>query len=130
MPILLYRHEQHEIENSAKMEWLMTVLHRLGVPLDDWPEKPTMADLRKARVLLKKLDLDIIDDSDSGIEIYCQGELIAEWRRPFYKLVSVPKELDPKYKFYLELHPNYKVYIDLGDDEEEDPQESNSNEED
>lgn len=103
-PIILRRDQQVEIELQEKSKWVRLILGKLGLPVDQWKETLSMDDLRKIRMELKALGIDIIDDSDNGIEIYVKDELIAEWRRPHYILKLNPKERDSRYKYYLEMH--------------------------
>jgi len=102
--ILVDRHEAREVEHQEKAKWIRSVLEKMAIPLDEWPESPSMDNLRKMRVLLHQVGIDIIDDNNDGIEIYWQDELKAVWRKPFYKLVTDPKERNTRYKFYYELH--------------------------
>ena len=119
MPILVNRNEARDVENTTRGEWVISVLEALGVPVDDWPKEPSYEDLRKMRNTLKALDVDIIDDRENGIEIYFQNNLIAEWRRPFFKLMKDPNERDPKYQRYLEMTLNCKVYFGNEEDKED-----------
>lgn len=102
----LQRDQQAEKELQEKSKWVRGILKNIGLNTDTWPENLSMNDIRKLRADLKALDIDIIDDTDNGIEIYYQGEMIAEWRRPFYVLREKPGEKNPKYRYYLEMHIN------------------------
>lgn len=100
------RSEQAERELKEKSKWVRAILEKIGLSTSDWPEFLPMEDIRRIRSELKELSIDIIDDSDNGIEIYFEEQLIAEWRRPRYVLRENPRERDPKYRYYLEMHLN------------------------
>jgi len=102
--LLVDRHEARKIEEEEKAKWIRSVLEKIGVPLDDWPENPSMANLRKMRDLFRAAGIEIINDNCEGIEIYLNDEMVAYWRRPFYKMVMDPRERDVRYKFYYEMH--------------------------
>lgn len=102
--ILVDRHKAKDVENEEKAKWLRSILEQINVPLDNWPAIPSMDNLRKMRVLLKSLSIDIIDDSDEGLDVYWNDKLIAEWKRPRYVLRENKKERDPQFRFYFEMH--------------------------
>lgn len=119
--ILVNRHEAREIEHEEKVRWLRSILEQIGVPLDDWPETPSMENLRDMRSLLKKLEIDVINDSDDGLLIYFNNKLVAQWIRPTYKMIEDPNEKDQRYRFYYEMHLNYNsVFGDANNMEEND----------
>ncbi|HUU89536.1 MAG TPA: hypothetical protein VMX17_17520 [Candidatus Glassbacteria bacterium] len=118
--ILVNRHEVREIEHEEKVRWLRSILEQIGVPLDNWPENPSMENLRNMRTLLRKLEIDVINDSDDGLLIYFNNELVAQWVRPTYKMIEDSKEKDQRYRFYYEMHLNYSsVFDDNTTNEEE-----------
>jgi len=105
--IIVKRSEEKEVEQREKSRWIRDILKKMGIPgIEDWGDNLTMNDLRRIRKELKMLSVDIIDDSDNGIDIYWNMELIAEWKRPTYILRVDPNEIDQKYKYYLEMHLN------------------------
>lgn len=109
-------------EIQEKSKWVREILSKIGLPVEEWSENLSMDDLRKIRAELKQLDLDIIDDSDSGIEIYFQGDLIGEWRRPRYILVQNPRERDPRNRYNLQMHINCRSVFDNEENKkQEDP---------
>ena len=110
--ILVNRHEATQIENEEKVNWAIDILQTMGIPVEDFPKEPTMDNLRKIRGILKKLEIDLIDDSDAGLKIYFKGDLIAEWFRPTYVLREDPKEISPQYKYYLEMTLNHRNIFD------------------
>ncbi len=110
--ILVNRSEATKVENEEKINWVMNVLETMGIPIDNWLKEPTMDNLRQIRSDLRKLDIDIIDDSNGGIEIYFQGKLLGEWRRPNYVLKEDVQERNRDYRYYLEMHLNRKSVFD------------------
>ena len=110
--ITLKRQDQMEIEIKEKSNWVRSVLSRIGLPTDKWADPLSMDDLRKLRVELKSLDIDIINNGNNEIEIYYQGDLIAEWQKPFYILRENPRERDPKNRYYLEMHLKCRSIFD------------------
>ena len=108
--ILVNRHDAAQVEQEEKVKWALGILSFIGVPVEDWPNEPSMENLRKVRGALKKLEIDI--DSNSGLKIYHQNNLLAEWLRPTYILREDSKELDVKYRYYLEMHLNCKSVFD------------------
>jgi hypothetical protein len=124
--ILVDRHEAREVEHEEKVKWLRTVLENVGVPMEDWPDAPSMENLRKMRKLLQSVDIDILDDSNDGIEVYNGDKLIAEWRRPYYVLREDLTQRNERHRFYLEMHLKCRTVFE----EEKEAAESNSLEED
>lgn len=116
MVLIVKREDQRIRENEEKYKWIMSVLNRLGIPTDSWKldtaTENMMPILRKIRNDLKKFDLEIVDDSSAGIDIYCNGEMIASWKKPFYVLKQIKEEKDPKFRYYLEMHLNIKEFFD------------------
>jgi len=106
--ILVNRHEVREIEHEEKVKWLRSMLEQIGVPLDDWPETPSMENLRNMRSLFRQLQIDVINDSDDGLLVYFNNKLVAQWVRPTYKMIEDPNEKDQRYRFYYEMHLNCK----------------------
>jgi len=117
--LLVNRHEAREIEYEEKVKWLRSILEQIGVPLDDWPESPSMENLRDMRSLLRHWEIDVINDSDDGLLIYFNNDLVAQWIRPTYKMIEDPKEKDHRYRFYYEMHLNYKDILNNADNMEE-----------
>ena len=109
-----------DTEAREKANWVKSILTSIGLPTDDWSEQLSMDDLRRIRQELKSLDIDILDDTNFGIEIYYQGEPIAEWRRPSFVLRENPRERDPKERYYLEMHLNCRSVFDEQEKSQED----------
>ena len=99
-------------ELQEKSKWVRDILSKIGLPVEEWSETLSMDDIRRIRAELKQLDLDIIDDSNAGLEIYFQGDLIASWLKPTYVLVQNPRERDPKNRYNLQMHINCKSVFD------------------
>ena len=110
--ITIKRTEQMDRELQEKSKWVRDILSKIGLPVEEWSETLSMDDIRRIRAELKQLDLDIIDDSNAGLEIYFQGDLIASWLKPTYVLVQNPRERDPKNRYNLQMHINCKSVFD------------------
>ena len=102
--VITTQSQQREAEMQQKAKWVRNILGHIGLPVEEWAENLSMQDLRRLRVELKSLDIDIIDDTDNGLEIYYQGNIIAEWRRPLYVLKEDRNQRNPKDRYYLEMH--------------------------
>lgn len=115
MVLIVNRDEQRVRENEEKTNWIIGVLTNLGISTENWnlinSSDNMMPVLRKIRDDLKKFDLEIVDDSAAGIDIFFKGTLIASWDRPFYVLKQNKGEKDPKFRYYLEMHLNTKEYF-------------------
>ena len=118
--LIIKRQDQMEIEAKEKANWVKSILTSIGLPTDDWSENLSMDDLRRIRAELKSLDIDILDDTAGGIEIYYQGELIAEFRKPNFILKENPREKDPRNRYYLEMHLNCRSVFDEQNKSQED----------
>jgi hypothetical protein len=122
--ILVDRQEARKVEHEEKTKWIYSILEKIGVPLEGlWPEEPSMENLRKMRVRLRKFGIDMIDDAADGVLIYANDDLIAEWKQPWYKLVEDTKERDIQYRFYYEMHLQNRSVFDGQEDLEENPEE-------
>jgi len=108
--ILVNQQDALEIENEEKIKWALALLETMGIL--GWKLEPTMDNLRKIRRELKEEDIDVIDDSNGGLEIYHANILIGEWRKPRYVLREDPKERSIHYKYYLEMHIDSKSHLD------------------
>jgi len=110
--ILVNQQDALEVENEEKVKWALEVLETMGLPVEEWTGEPTMDKLRKIRSTLKEKDIDVIDDTSGGLEIYYKGTLIGEWRKPRYVLREDPNEINMYYRYYLEMHIDSKLYLD------------------
>jgi len=110
--ILVNQQDASEVENEEKVKWAFELLKTMGLPVEEWVGEPTMDKLRKIRSTLKRKDIDVIDDTNGGIEIYYKGTLIGEWRKPRYVLREDPNEINMYYRYYLEMHIDSKTYLD------------------
>ena len=115
--IILVSHQNFKtVENEEKVKWLRSILSKMSIPLDNWPENPSMNDLRKMRKLLLSQGVQIIDDNNEGLLIYVGNDLVAEWRKPNYVLKKDINERDPRYRTYLEMHLKRRPVIEETED--------------
>lgn len=110
--ILVNQEDASNLANEEKVKWALRVLETIGLPVEEWQIEPTMDNLRMIRRQLKERSIDVIDDTDGGLEIYYNNTLIGEWRKPTYVLREDPKEKSIHYRYYLEMHINDKLYLD------------------
>ena len=103
--VLVDRQRAKAVEYEEKAKWIYSILEKMKLPVKDiWPKEATMENFRKMRTVLRKFNVDLIDDADDGVIIYSNNELVAEWKRPRYKLVEDPTQKDVRYRFYYEMH--------------------------
>jgi hypothetical protein len=72
----------------------------------------------KLRDVLATYNLQVIDDFDGGLKIYLENELVANWKKPYYKLMTDLSQVDRKKRLYLEMCVEcWSVFENLGIDE-------------
>ena len=106
--ILLSSNENtRQVEEEWKNQFIHMTLTTLGIPFDSiWPdETQTLNTNSKIQLanLLKSYDVQVIDDLCGGIKIYCEEDLVAEWKKPFYKLKRDLHAKDPRKQLYMEM---------------------------
>jgi hypothetical protein len=108
--ILLNHNENtHQVEEEEKTRFLRNLLDQIGLPIQEfWNEELSLSvhQRMKLRSLLTTYEIQVIDDLDSHMQVFVEGELIAEWFKPTYKLKRDLKERDPKKQMYLEMEVN------------------------
>ena len=118
--IFLNREDAAKTEQEERTLWVKDILLKIGIPLDDiWPENNefTVEDKIKFRKLMAKYDILILDDSDHGLEIYVDDDIIARWNKPIYKLRIDNKQVDPAKKMFLEMNIDAVSIFDNDDEE-------------
>jgi hypothetical protein len=118
--ILCDRDDFRGVEAEMKSLFIRGVLEKIGVPLENiWDNgkiELSTEDKIKLRDILRKLDIDIIDDHDGGITINHEKEIIAEWKKSRYELHTDLSEIDPSRKLYIKLFVNYSSVFDSEDE--------------
>ena len=116
--ILLNSNENTSVvEEEEKTRFIRSILASFELPIDDyWDEegKITIDNKIKLRSLLSTLNIQIIDNSDGEIQVFCDGTVIAKWNKCEYVLRRDLKERDPAKKLYLEMKTDHwSIFEDL-----------------
>lgn len=107
--LLNYSENTRQVEDEEKTRFLRNILEQMGLPIQEiWPMNgPLSVDQRiKMRSILATYSVQIIDDLDGHMQVYVEGELVAEWHKSTYKLKRDLRELDPRKQLYLEMEVN------------------------
>lgn len=105
--ILLNSNENtRQVEEEEKTRFVRQILETLGLPIDEiWDESGVLSieNKIKLRSILSTYNIQVIDDSDGELQIYCDGEVIGKWGKCEYKLKRDYQQKDPAKKLYLEM---------------------------
>ena len=104
--LLNYNENTKKVEDEEKTRYLRNILEMMGMPIQEfWPDdSPLSVDQRmKMRGVLAKYGVQVIDDLDGHMEIYVEGDKVAEWQKCTYKLKRDLSERDPRKQLYLEM---------------------------
>jgi hypothetical protein len=99
------------VEKEEQARFVRAILtENFEIPLiaDLWEADGSMTveNKIKLRTVLSTYNIQIIDDSDGGLQIYCDGKKVAQWNKCEYILKRDLKEKDPAKKLYLEMQIN------------------------
>lgn len=101
--------EAKQVEEEEKSRYLRGILELMGVPISEiWPSENLLnVEQRiKLRSILATYMVQVIDDLDGHMQIYVEGDKVAEWFKCTYKLKRDLREIDPRKRFYLEMEVN------------------------
>ncbi len=101
--------EAKQVEEEEKARYLRGILELMGVPISEiWPSENLLnVEQRiKLRSILATYAVQVIDDLDGHMQIYVEGDKVAEWFKCTYKLKRDLREIDPRKRFYLEMEVN------------------------
>ena len=101
--------EAKQVEEEEKSRYLRGILELMGVPISEiWPSENLLyVEQRiKLRSILATYAVQVIDDLDGHMQIYVEGDKVAEWFKCTYKLKRDLREIDPRKRFYLEMEVN------------------------
>lgn len=104
--LLNYSENTKQIENEEKTRYIKNLLEQMGVPIQEfWTHEDVLSVDQKIKLrnLLKAYSIKIIDNLDGNLQIYVDGEKVAEWFKPTYKLKRDLSELDIRKQLYLEM---------------------------
>lgn len=104
--LLNYDDNTQKVEDEEKTRFLKSLLDQMGVPIDDfWTADNSLSVNQKIKLrgILATYAIQVIDDLDGFLQVYVEGEKIADWQKPSYKLKRDLREIDPKKQLYLEM---------------------------
>lgn len=104
--LLNYPENIKQVEEEEKARFLHSLLEQMGVPIVEiWNnESPLSIEQKiKLRSLLATYSIQIIDDLDGFLQVYVEGEKVAEWQKCFYKIKRDLRQIDPRKQLYLEM---------------------------
>jgi hypothetical protein len=103
--ILIKRDENTKnIEAQEQARFIKTILEALEVGIDYKSEEPLSIEEKiKMRKSLGFYGITIMNIPDGSLKIYVEKELIAEWKKPLYKIKKDPSQIDPNKKLYMEM---------------------------
>lgn len=107
--LLNYNENTHRVEDEEKTRYLRNILELMGVPIQEFwtSDEPLSIDQRmKLRGVLGTYGVQVIDDLDGHMQVYVEGEKVAEWFKSTYKLKRDLRERDPRKQLYLEMEVN------------------------
>ncbi len=107
--LLNYNENTKKVEDEEKARYLRGLLEQMGMPIEEfWPYDGGLSvDQRiKLRGILATYSVQVIDDLDGHMQVYVEGEKVAEWFKCTYKLKRDLREIDPRKQLYLEMEVN------------------------
>lgn len=107
--LLNYNENVQQVEEEEKTRFLRSLLEQIELPIQEfWPTDSTLSisQRMKLRALLGTYGIQVIDDLDGHMQVYVEGELVAEWFKSTYKLKRDLRERDPRKQMYLEMEIN------------------------
>lgn len=98
----------HQVELEEQGRFVHSVLSAFGLPLGDWQGEVLPVEERmRLRKELASRKIEIVNDLDGGVKVYCESdgkyEMIAEFRKPRYVLRKDAGHPDPNKRTYLEM---------------------------
>jgi len=104
--ILLKRNENTKnIETQEQSRFIKTILEALEVDINYKSEEPlSIEDKIRTRKSLEFYGITIIESHDGCLKIFAEKELIAEWKKPTYKMKKDLSQVDPNKKLYMEMN--------------------------
>jgi hypothetical protein len=107
--ILVDRNENlKQVEAQEQSRFLRMVFDALEIGAEFDPEKPlTVEDKIKLCRVLNNYSITVIDDLDGGLKIFVERDLIAEWKKPSYKLKQTLSKSGQKKRLHTELSINF-----------------------
>lgn len=105
---ILLNHNENtkKVEDEEKTRYLRGILEQMGVPIQEfWVTEDALSVEQKIKLrsILATYNVQVIDDLDGHMQIYVEGEKVAEWFKCTYKLKRDLREVDPRKQLYLEM---------------------------
>jgi hypothetical protein len=107
--LLNYSDNTKQVEDEEKTRFLRGILDQMSVPIGEFwiADGPLSIDQKiKLRGILASYGIQVIDDLDGHMQIYVEGEKVAEWFKCTYKIKRDLRQIDPRKQFYLEMEVN------------------------
>jgi len=107
--LLNYNESVKQVEDEEKARFLKGLLEQTGVPIQEFwsSDAPLSVEQRiKLRGILATYGIQVIDDLDGHMQVYVEGEIVAEWFKSTYKIKRDLRERDPKKQLYMEMEVN------------------------
>jgi hypothetical protein len=104
--LLNHTDNTRQVEEEEKTRFLRSILEQMGVPIQDfWTDEVIISVDQKIRLrdLISSFGILVLDDQDGRMQIYVEGEKVASWDKPTYKLKSDLSQLDRKKRLFLEM---------------------------
>lgn len=121
--LLNYSENLKQVEEEEKSRFLRGLLEQMGVPITEvWTDDaPLTVDQKiKMRSILTTYNIQIIDDLDGFLQVYVEGEKVAEWQKCTYKLKKDITQIDPRKRLYLEMEINcWSLFDETAEEEQE-----------
>jgi len=121
--LLNYNEKTHNVEEEERQRFLRTLLEQMGVPVEDFwtTDGPLSVEQRiRLRGILTTYSIRVIDSLDGELQVYVDGEKIATWNKPTYKLKKDLREIDPRKQLYLEMHVDCESVFEEFEEKEND----------
>jgi hypothetical protein len=120
---ILLNHSENtkQVEEEEKTRFLRSILEQMGVPIQEfWTTDSALSVEQriKLRGILATYGIQVIDDLDGTMQVYVEGERVAEWYKCTYKLKRDLRELDPRKQLYLEMEVNCWSLFEEADSQE------------
>lgn len=107
--LLNYNESTQQVEEEEKTRYLRSLLEQMGVPIQEFWTTESVLSINqriKLRGLLATYGIQVIDDLDGHMQVYVEGEKVADWFKCTYKLKRDLRERDPRKQLYLEMEVN------------------------
>ena len=120
--IYIDRDDAKAVEEEERNLFIRGVLEKIGVPLETvWPDISLTIETKiKLRDLLKKLEIEIINDGDRGYKIYNQDTKLGEWFKPRFILRQDKSARTLAKKLYYEMIINTWSIYDVQEEKNND----------